>query len=75
MRSSEYWRDKADEARAMASEMTTSDGQETLLAIAKQYDGLVRLAEKEEQRAALLKKPGLRLRGNDPRSTVRAAGP
>lgn len=59
MRSSKYWRDKADEARAMASEMTTSDAQTTLLSIAQHYEELARLAEKEEKRAELLRGPGL----------------
>jgi hypothetical protein len=50
MRPPEYWRDKAEEARNMAGEMTNEDSQQTLLGIAQQYEDLARLAEQEQQR-------------------------
>jgi hypothetical protein len=41
-----HWRDKAEEARTMADNMTTADSQQILLRIAEDYDNLARLAEK-----------------------------
>jgi hypothetical protein len=46
------FRDMADEARTMASEMRTSDAQDTFLLIAKQYDQLAKISEREHGRAA-----------------------
>ena len=48
MRPPKYWREKAEEARNMASEMTSEASQETLLAIAEQYEDLARLAEQDQ---------------------------
>jgi hypothetical protein len=52
MRSPEYFRDKAAEARVRASQMRTSEAREVMLQIAAQYDNLLRLAEQEEGRTA-----------------------
>lgn len=48
MRPPAYWRDKADEALAMASEMTSDESRQTLLSIAEQYENLVYLAEQNQ---------------------------
>ena len=50
MQPPEYFREKADETRAKASEMTTEDAQRLLTTVAKQYDNLAALAEREEAR-------------------------
>jgi hypothetical protein len=50
MRPAKDFRELAEEARTMASEMTTEAAQDTMLAIAAQYDELVRIAALEEAR-------------------------
>ena len=50
MQPPEYFREKADEARARASEMTTEDARRTLATVAIQYDHLAAIAEREESR-------------------------
>jgi len=48
LRSSSYWRERAEEARAKAEEMRSGDAQSTLLDIAAMYDRMaIRAAEKE----------------------------
>lgn len=41
----EYWRERAEEARAQASELHDRDAQRTLLEIAENYDQLAEQAE------------------------------
>ena len=43
-----HWRDKAEEARRKAEDMTDSEARETMMRVAEQYD---RLAEKAEHRS------------------------
>jgi len=46
MRSPEYFRALAEEARAMVSDMSNKDAQVTMLRIAKQYDSLAEVTER-----------------------------
>ena len=41
-----HWRDRAEEARAHAEQMTDRDTRQTLLKIAEDYEELARRAEK-----------------------------
>jgi hypothetical protein len=50
MQPPEYFREKAEETRARASEMTTEHAQRILTVVAKQYDRLAEVAEREESR-------------------------
>lgn len=43
--SAQCWRDRADEARAIAETMVTQEGRQTLLSIAKLHDRMAALAE------------------------------
>jgi hypothetical protein len=43
----EYWRARAEEARARADAMTDQQNRETLLGIARDYDLLARRAEQQ----------------------------
>jgi hypothetical protein len=52
MRSPEYFRVRAEEARTLAGEMRAESNQATLLKIAEQYDQLQSMAEREKARAA-----------------------
>ena len=45
----EYWRSRAEEARAIAVQMTDTHTKATMLAIAQDYE---KLAKRAEQRAA-----------------------
>jgi len=49
-----YWRNLAEEARSVASEMTTHANQDAMLRIAAQYE---RLAEEAERRVNPRKPP------------------
>ena len=42
----EYWRIRAEEARAMAEHMSLLESKETMLAIAADYDHLAGIAER-----------------------------
>jgi hypothetical protein len=42
----DYWRGRAEEARAQASEMRTPEARRTLLSIAENYDQLAEQAER-----------------------------
>jgi hypothetical protein len=44
----QYWRARAEEARARADAMTDQQNRETLLRIAQDYDLLARRAEQQE---------------------------
>jgi hypothetical protein len=46
MRDPKHWRDRAAEARALASEMKDIDGQANMLRLADDYDNLAVRAEK-----------------------------
>jgi hypothetical protein len=46
-RDSKYWRDRAEEANAHASEMVSADGKAWMLEIARLYH---RLADKEDKK-------------------------
>jgi hypothetical protein len=51
LRSSGYWRERAEETRAKAGEMRSGDAQSTLLDIAAMYDRMaIRAAEREAKR-------------------------
>jgi hypothetical protein len=49
LRSSKYWHDRADEARAKANEMRSGDAQSVMLDIAARYD---RMADRAALREA-----------------------
>ena len=49
-RSPEYWRDLAEEARAIAAGLTTEENRQQMLTIAENYDRLAEQAEREQQR-------------------------
>lgn len=42
----QYWRDRAKEARAVASTMITADGRKTMLEIAEKHERMAHLAER-----------------------------
>ncbi|HUB44577.1 MAG TPA: hypothetical protein VMB73_06295 [Acetobacteraceae bacterium] len=42
----QYWRDRAEEARVIASTMVTSGGPRVMLEVAENYDRMARLAER-----------------------------
>jgi hypothetical protein len=44
LRTSRYWRDRADEARARAEEMRNYDAEATMQEVARMYDRLADLA-------------------------------
>lgn len=48
----EYWRDRAEEARAQASEMRDPDARRTLVEIAQNYDQLAEQAERIRKTSA-----------------------
>jgi hypothetical protein len=47
-RSSAYWKERADEARAHAEEMRSTDGKKWMLEIASLYDRLAKSTAKRE---------------------------
>ena len=53
MRSPDYWRGMADEARALADGLTTETNRQHMLEIAKSYDLLAAQAQREADRAAI----------------------
>jgi hypothetical protein len=48
LRSSKYWRERAEETRAEAGEMPCGDAQSALLDIAAMYDRMARRAAERE---------------------------
>ena len=52
LRSSDYWRGMADEARALADSLSTDVNRHQLMEIAKSYDVLAEQAAREEERRA-----------------------
>ena len=46
--SPKYWHERAEEARAMAEEMTDPVAQETMLGIARSYEKIAKRAEARE---------------------------
>ena len=46
-----YWRDRAEQARAMASQMTTPQARTTMLQIAEGYETMARHAEVRRAKA------------------------
>ena len=46
----DHWRARAEEARALADQMTSDDTKETMLRIAKDYDRLAELAERRREK-------------------------
>jgi hypothetical protein len=55
LRNSQYWLERAEEARARAEEMLDEEAQTLMLSIAQMYD---RLAARASEREALADKPG-----------------
>ena len=53
LRSSSYWRDRADEVRAKAEEMRSGDAQSALLDIAAMYDRMAKRAAEREAKHKL----------------------
>ena len=50
LRSARYWRERAEEARAMAEQMLDRVARETMLEIARRYDIMAKLAAEREAR-------------------------
>jgi len=53
MRSSSYWRERAEETRAKAGEMRSGDAQSALLDIAAMYDRMAKRAAEREAKHKL----------------------
>jgi hypothetical protein len=49
LRTSRYWRDRAEEARQMAGEMRSGDTEVTMLDIACVYDGMAERAARRKK--------------------------
>ena len=45
----QYWRDRAEEARAIAATMVTAEGRQTMLEVAKLHDRMAALAERTRE--------------------------
>ena len=43
---SQYWRDRATEARTIAATMVTAEGRQTMLEVAKLHDRIAAMAER-----------------------------
>ena len=54
LRTAAYWREKAEEARTLANQMSERGGKRTLEQIAALYD---RMAEQAERREGPIRKP------------------
>jgi hypothetical protein len=63
MRTAEYWRSKAEEARTRAEGMKTADAQAAMLAIAASYEAMAERAAKREARANSKSSNGATRRG------------
>jgi hypothetical protein len=53
----DYWRNRADEARAIAGQFEDESARRIMLEIAESYDRLARHAATQQRRAAPLRKP------------------
>jgi hypothetical protein len=54
----QYWCNRAEEARIVASTMITADGRETMLEVARLHDRMAAMAERIHERDRVLTPPG-----------------